>query len=290
MAYNAQTLSRAIKNAPKDSVLRGEGKRIDNEGAFALIALAFMFDLMQTPQLIPVIGIIFVPFSIPITITAYIFIFVAIKTFFKNIPILGGAQAMMRMGSVFASLVVEFIPFLSAIPAITPGVIALIVSVRLEDMGKGRMLPRATDLLTKKRRRLFEARQERALIEARNDIDSELTVAEFSKKKKRSPGGSREEERSGQNPDDEFRRGARAFDIQERYAGNTEGQEQKKETFQRGDRVRFTAEKIRKLRRSGDIASFPSTSGTVMNLFPGGYTVQFGRSKHDVLKEDVERA
>lgn len=290
MAYSLSTLSRALRNSPEDSVLRGKGRRIDNEGAAALIGLALFFDLLQMVQLIPVIGVLFAPLSLPITILAYVVILVAVKTFFKNIPLLGGAQAMMRMGSIFASIVIEFIPLISAIPAITPGVIALIVSVRLEDMGKEKMLPTATDLLSKKRRAAFEARQSDQLVRAETEMVREFDIAKKKNKEKDNLRVQPSIKGRGTPVEEQLRRGARAFDTKERLEGLEEGHPQEREQFERGDRVRLTSAKVRALRRDGTIASFPATSGTIMNSFAGGYSVQFGLSRRDVLDTDIERA
>jgi hypothetical protein len=112
--------------------------RIDNQGAFGLIALSLFFD---AAQLICII-IFMVPFVGPpislivaflITCTAYTFIWLSIKMFFKGVEYFGGSKAGLKMLGVFGSLVIEILPFLGVFPTITAGTIIIIVATRLED-------------------------------------------------------------------------------------------------------------------------------------------------------------
>lgn len=112
--------------------------RIDNQGAFGLIALSLFFDAAQ----ILCILIFMIPFVGPpmslivaflITCTAYTFIWLSIKMFFKGVEYFGGSKAGLKMLGVFGSLVMEILPFLGVLPTITAGTIIIIAATRLED-------------------------------------------------------------------------------------------------------------------------------------------------------------
>jgi hypothetical protein len=167
---------KAVRNAPTSSVLSGKDKRIGNYAALGLIFLALFFDLLQMTQLIPLIGLFFAAFSPVITILAYMVILLVVKGFFR-VEILGGRQVLMRCGGLFGSLIVEFIPLMSAIPATTPGVVALIVATRLEDAGEPRLVPNSEDRGAE-RIAVFEAAQARRLSNEKFKIQEEIRRAE----------------------------------------------------------------------------------------------------------------
>jgi hypothetical protein len=113
----------------------GGSIRIQFLMAALLMFVALIFDgaqgLVTLLGLIPIVGLVFLPFGFIITIISFV-------TFFTWFKLLGvdywkGKQAALKILFLFAMLVFGFIPFISIIPEITAGVLALIIASRIED-------------------------------------------------------------------------------------------------------------------------------------------------------------
>ncbi len=181
------SVSRAVQKSDLGRVLDEEGKRIKNQGAAALITVALLADLVQSLQLIPGLGFLFIAPAIAAVVFGYVFIIIALKFFFDGIELIGGQYTMMKGGALIVSALVEFVPFISAFPAITPGVVAIIIATRLEDIGKERLIPTTKEVVGRafqsKRGRqrtdeLYRARFQRSVNEVADDFYEKLQEEE----------------------------------------------------------------------------------------------------------------
>jgi len=114
----------------------GPKQRISILTAFCMVALALALDAAQDFAIflnaLPVIGTaIDVVFSWFIAALAAIIFGVWFALLRVNY--FTGKKAATKMLIMFSSVVVELIPFLDALPAITFGVVALIIQTRIED-------------------------------------------------------------------------------------------------------------------------------------------------------------
>lgn len=111
--------------------------QIGNAGAVGLLALALFFDATQfvftllAP--VPVVGVVGIVIAFVTTLVAYLVIPVCLVLFFPNLQLLRGRQGLGKLASLLTPLVIELVPFLAAIPALTPGLLAFIVLTRIED-------------------------------------------------------------------------------------------------------------------------------------------------------------
>ncbi|HYD93029.1 MAG TPA: hypothetical protein VEB18_01055 [Candidatus Paceibacterota bacterium] len=118
--------------------------RISNIEGGTMIGVAFLFDAFQLVfgllVFIPIIGLIpSIIFPLLMSIISFCTFGVWFAT--KRVNYFTGKQAAMKLLAIFAALVIDLVPFLNSLPAITAGVVLMIVATRIEDtVGKRKLL------------------------------------------------------------------------------------------------------------------------------------------------------
>lgn len=118
--------------------------RIKNHDIPLFVAASLFFDGLQVVMVpifaLPFIGIplaVLLPFLV--TVTAFILFSFWFAT--KRVNYFSGKQAYVKVLAVFGTLVIELLPFIGSLPAITGGVAVVIFASRVEDtVGKRRKL------------------------------------------------------------------------------------------------------------------------------------------------------
>ena len=104
--------------------------RVGTFGAVLLTATALILDGLQfILTFIPVIG---QAISIFISMLAAAFFGVFFFVFFR-VNYFEGNKALAKIGTIITTTVVEFVPLVQALPAITLGVLSIIIFSRMED-------------------------------------------------------------------------------------------------------------------------------------------------------------
>lgn len=128
-------------------------QRIGNTTAVMMICVALFFDALQILATVAVIGVVIGPL---VSLFAFLTFFTWFKI--KGIPFVAGRK---RVGVWVLTGLAEFLPLLGAIPAVTLGIIAVILITKAED--KALSEERQQQLY-----QLIRAAKERDLKEARN--------------------------------------------------------------------------------------------------------------------------
>ncbi len=169
-----------------------KGKRIGNLTAAVLVVFALIFDAGQfiftAVGVIPIIGLAGIALAFLLTLIAFIVIFFIIVL--SGAPIFSGRLITARIASLIAPLVIELIPFLAAIPAITPGVIAFIIVSRMDEKDEEPVTRRIEDYqrLQDQRNTLLtnqQLQERQQLEEEASIIDRERLEKEQDKTQKR---------------------------------------------------------------------------------------------------------
>lgn len=121
---------------PKDSSSEVKELRISNTEAGFMIGAAILFDSGQMAgavlTAVPFIGIAINLIVTPMISVAAFMLF-GIWFALKKVNYFGGQKSALKLISVFSALVIDFIPFLNALPMITGSVIIIIYATRIED-------------------------------------------------------------------------------------------------------------------------------------------------------------
>lgn len=176
--------------------------RIGNLGAIGLISLALLFDGAQAVfglvSFIPVIGLpIGLAIGFVIDVCAYAFLLIFIKVFFTRVKVIGGRNAALKLIALFSSIVIEILPLISIIPAITAWVLTLFIATRIEDTFGGE----------KEIKRFAKVREQRAQ-DVKDARDRRLEAAK-KRDEKRGGGGTRNQERAIRESDRQERKESR---------------------------------------------------------------------------------
>ena len=111
--------------------------RVGNFMGGALIALAFLFDLIQFLvsflHVVPWVGNA-IAFVVALFITCFAYITFGIWFALLRVNYFTGKQAALKILTLIGTLGLELIPLIDALPAITAGVITMVIVSRIEDM------------------------------------------------------------------------------------------------------------------------------------------------------------
>jgi len=127
--------------APNYRYVAGKGPqrhkaRIGNVNAGLMVGAALLFDLLQFVfsffHIIPVVGN-----AVALIVAWYIaaFALVVFGVWFAlcGVNYFTGKRSAQKLLTAFSAVIIELVPFVNALPAITGGVIAMIIATRIED-------------------------------------------------------------------------------------------------------------------------------------------------------------
>lgn len=113
-------------------------QRIGNVTAFLMISMAVIFDAVQfLLNFIPGLGQIAGLFITFLTATIFGLWFLLL-----GVSYFGGKKAGLKMTAAFGSVITELVPIVSALPAITMGVVVIIIATWAEDRLPTKIAPR----------------------------------------------------------------------------------------------------------------------------------------------------
>ncbi len=172
----------------------GAQVRISNTHASALIGVALFFDAVQfmaVPMFVlPGIGgglAIIIPFII----TCSAFIVLGFWFALKRVNFLTGEQKYLKLIAAFGSLVIDIMPIISALPAITMGTVVVIIGTRIEDtVGKKKELDQMIRQRSRNEARVGRIQnpavqqQAQQRLAARQRADSNRMAAQFTQGKR----------------------------------------------------------------------------------------------------------
>jgi|GEM_PF-1519150 len=263
----------------------------DLEGA-AMIGVACMFDATQgfitLIMLTPLLGLVFIP--IPMLLTIGAFTTFGIWFGLKGVNYVGGRDAANKLLIVFAALVIDLIPYINALPAITGSVVLILMATRIEDtVGNKKLLDRRL-----RARNFWTGIASSGPVKTlTGGLADTMLAKEYGKGTQKMAAqvayGRKEvtkEEAAGGigSVQTQMRDIVRAAPNQ-----NKDWQEDTRGSLKVGDRVHLTDTRYAAVRKEGIADRFPSREGTIVSMSAKGYAVQFGNAIRVVGANDIER-